>query len=201
MWQIRQFEEADIDKLYAISLTTGHLGNDASHLYADPNMMGHLYAGGYATLEPTLVLLLTDEDGVAGFALGAVDTFDWEARLEQDWWPALRKRYADPSDTPKSDWTADERRAHMIHHPTTTPSDVIRTFPAHLHMNFLTRAQGQGQGRRLLNAWVELAAGRGVRAIHVGANRNNHRAMSFWQRSEFVPVFDLGRTVWMGRQF
>jgi len=61
--------------------------------------MGHIYSAPYALLEPGLVAVAVDGDGdgdgdeVAGFAAGAIDTLQWEDILEQDWWPALRRRY------------------------------------------------------------------------------------------------------------
>lgn len=89
---IRQVRPDDLDALYRISLATGLAGGDASHLYADPRLMGHIYAAPYALLEPQLALVVEDSEGVAGFAVGATDTTAWEQRLERDWWPALRVR-------------------------------------------------------------------------------------------------------------
>ncbi len=34
---------------------------DTSHLYADPRLMGHIYAAPYALLEPALALVVEDE--------------------------------------------------------------------------------------------------------------------------------------------
>ena len=84
---IRRFEAADMDACYAISLATGLAGGDASPLYIDPRLMGHIYIAPYALLEPHLALVVEDSDGVAGFVAGATDTETWEHRLEQDWWP------------------------------------------------------------------------------------------------------------------
>ena len=199
---IRRFEAADIDACYAISLATGLAGGDASHLYVDPRLMGHIYIAPYALLEPTLALVVEDGDGIAGFVAGTTDTATWEHRLERDWWPALRSRYSDPSDVPPKTQTADQRRAFMIHHPTPTPAAVTAKFPAHLHMNILPRLQRRGIGSKLLDAWRQAASGDGMRAMHVGVNRANKGAIRFWRARGFealpleAPV--LGRTLWMG---
>ena len=84
----------------AISLATGFAGGDASHLYDDPRMMGHIYSAPYALLDPGLALVVEDGQGVAGFVVGTVDTSSWERKLEREWWPSLRRQYADPTDTP-----------------------------------------------------------------------------------------------------
>jgi hypothetical protein len=72
--KLRQFRSGDLNALYAISLATGHEGGDASHLYEDAKLMGHVYSAPYALLEPALVLVVVDGDEVAGFAAGAIDT-------------------------------------------------------------------------------------------------------------------------------
>lgn len=199
---IRRFEAADIEACYAISLATGLAGSDASHLYVDTQLMGHIYIAPYAQLEPNLVLVVEDGDGVAGFVAGATDTEVWEHRLERDWWPPLRSRYPDPSDVPPEMQTADQRRAFMIHHPVSTPAEVTARFPAHLHMNLLPRLQRRGIGSTLLNAWRQAADGRGAWSMHVGVNCANERAIRFWRARGFEALTleapALGRTLWMG---
>ena len=61
--RIRPFDPADLETCYAISLATGFEGGDASHLYRDPKMMGHIYMAPYVCLEPGLALVVED-DGV-----------------------------------------------------------------------------------------------------------------------------------------
>ena len=75
--KLRQFRSGDLNALYAISLATGHEGGDASHLYEDAKLMGHVYSAPYALLEPTLVRVVVDGDEVVGFAAGPIDTLLW----------------------------------------------------------------------------------------------------------------------------
>ncbi|WP_315742740.1 MULTISPECIES: hypothetical protein [unclassified Bradyrhizobium] len=113
---IRPLHADDLDALYRISLATGLAGQDASQLYADPRLMGHIYSAHYAVLEPRLALVVEDPDGVAGFAVGTADTIEWEDRLETLWWPALRKQYAFPVEEDPARWSHDQQRIVMIHH-------------------------------------------------------------------------------------
>lgn len=200
--EIRRFEAKDLDACYAISLATGLAGSDASHLYRDPRMMGHVYVAPYAALAPDLTFVVEDPSGVAGFAAGTDDTAAWEARLELDWWPSLRKRYADPAGVPPASHTADQRRASMIHHPVRTPGSVAARYPGHLHMNLLPRLQRRGIGTRLLVRWLDAVVRHGTRAVHVGVNRANAGAIGFWRRQGFEPLapdgLPEGRTLWMG---
>jgi GNAT superfamily N-acetyltransferase len=200
---IRPFEPADLDACYAVSLATGLAGGDASHLYRDPKIMGQIYLAPYARLEPSLALVVEDADGVAGFAVGTTNTMAWEARLERDWWPSLRRRYADSADVPPADRTADQRRAFMIHHPERTPVEIAGKFPAHLHLNLLPRTQRRGVGSALLCAWLEKAARVGAGDVHVGVNRANRGAIRFWASQGFheltVSTEREGRPLWMAR--
>jgi ribosomal protein S18 acetylase RimI-like enzyme len=204
MIRLRKLRSEDSDALYAISLATGHQGGDASHLYRDPELMGHIYSAPYARLEPCLVLVAVDDDDeVAGFVAGALDTSAWEDRLEQKWWPVLRRRYPEPDPASSSSWTADQRRASMIHHPERAPRDVVDAYPAHLHLNLLPRVQGRGVGSMLLQTWLELASERGATAVHIGVNHANLRALRFWRQNGFRDLNpeerEEGRTVWLGR--
>jgi GNAT superfamily N-acetyltransferase len=203
MIKLRQFQSEDLNALYAVSLATGHEGGDASYLYRDAKLMGHIYSAPYALLEPDLVLVVIDGDGVAGFAAGAIDTLSWEDVLERNWWPTLRREYPDPEEASSATWTTDQRRAFMIHHPERTPRNVADAYPAHLHLNLLSRVQGQGIGLILLKAWLDLAAKHGAAAVHVGVNRANQRALRFWSQNSFKDLNLEGRvrsrTVWMGR--
>ena len=201
--QIRPFDEGDLDACYAISLATGHAGGDASPLYRDPKMMGHIYIAPYALLAPDVTFVVADLHGVAGFVAGAVDTIAWERRLERDWWPSLRRQYADPAGIPPDEQTADQRRASMIHHPNATPVAISSRYPAHLHMNLLPRLQRRGIGSLLLGTWLAAARTRGARSVHVGVNRMNTGALRFWEAQGFASLaFEsaaASRTCWRGR--
>src|SRR5579871_4077003 len=63
MAQIRGFRADDLDALYGICLATGDAGADAAHLYRDPKLIGHVYAGGYAALSPETVFVVEDGEG------------------------------------------------------------------------------------------------------------------------------------------
>ncbi|HTR86400.1 MAG TPA: GNAT family N-acetyltransferase [Reyranella sp.] len=193
---IRAFRKGDLDALYAISLATGFEGGDASHLYADPKLMGHIYAAPYALLAPELAIVVEDGEGIAGFALGTADTVAWERRLEESWWPALRERHAMPSEADRTQWTADQRRAFTIHRPSHTPDRITLPYPAHLHMNLLPRAQGRGIGSALFERWTEIA---GAPRLHVAVNHANAGGLAFWRRLGFSDLAAEGRTVWLGR--
>lgn len=198
---MRPYRPTDLDALYAISLATGDLGQDASSIYADARMMGHLYSAPYANLAPDFAFVLEDDVGVAGFVVGTLDTSAWEAALEKQWWPRLRTLYPEVAVPPDRSATPDERRIAAIHRPEHAPSAVVDRFPAHLHLNLLPRCQGQGFGRAMFDRWMS-ARGSGGGGVHVATNRQNVRAVTFWAKLGFADVTPperlRARTVWMG---
>ena len=97
MAEIRAFRPGDLDELYRICLATGAGGDDASTLYQDPKLLGHVYAAPYAVFSPQSVFVVEDADGVGGYIVGAPDTREFEIRLETEWWPTLRRLYRGPA--------------------------------------------------------------------------------------------------------
>jgi ribosomal protein S18 acetylase RimI-like enzyme len=185
MAQIRAFRRDDVDSLYRICLATGDAGADAAHLYRDPGLIGHVYAGGYAALTPQTAFVAEDDEGVAGYIVGPADTRAFDAQLEAKWWPALRARYPDTSGSPVS---PDERMRYLIHHPARMPRRIVDVFPAHLHINLLPRVQGQGIGRLLIDRWRDTMAAMGAKRAHLAVGIRNERAVRFYRAYGFDEI-------------
>lgn len=190
MAKVRPAMESDRAALYRICLETGASGEDATHLYRDPMLLGHVYAGPYLTHDPAFAFVLEDGAGVTGYVIGTADSQAFEARLERDWWPELRARYAAPTAPPEAR-TPDERLIHLIHHPHRTPDDLQATYPAHLHIDLLPRAQGGGHGRQLMHTLLGALRTAGVPGVHLGVGERNVRAQGFYRHLGF---HDLSRT-------
>jgi hypothetical protein len=58
MTGIRAFRPEDLHDLYRIYLATALAGGDASGLYQDRKLVGHVYAGPYAVLSPETVFVI-----------------------------------------------------------------------------------------------------------------------------------------------
>jgi GNAT superfamily N-acetyltransferase len=196
MATLRPYRPEDLDALYRICLQTGASGQDATALHNDPKLVGHIYAGPYGVLEPNNVFVVEDNDGVAGYIVGTHDTDRYDDRLEQEWWPSLRERYAGATDMTETD----QDRIKTIMQPHRSPPHLLATYPAHIHMNLLPRLRGQRIGTRLLDMWVEQAKSVGVRGIHLGASSTNEGGIAFWTRSGFTPLRREPGVVWFGME-
>ena len=195
MVTVRPYRPSDLPALYDICLKTGDNGADGTHLYEDHRLIGEIFAAPYAALEPGYAFVAEDDQGVAGYILGAPDTRAFEARLEAEWWPALRARYADAAHVPAADRSRAQWDACHIHHPPANPQSVVDAAPAHLHIDLLPRLQGQGMGRRLVDAFLATVGGR----AHLGCQASNVRAQRFYEsygfrRLDGVPPRSV---VWM----
>jgi len=109
--QIRGYRPGDLGDLYRICLQTGDSGTDATALFRDPELLGQVYAAPYGLFEPSLAFVVEDQAGVGGYCLGALDSWAFEQRLEQEWWPPLRLRYDEPDLARRERWTRDEELA------------------------------------------------------------------------------------------
>jgi ribosomal protein S18 acetylase RimI-like enzyme len=198
-WAIRPAGPHDAAVLYDICLRTGDAGADATGLYQDAALLGHVYAGPYLMMSEGLGFVLTDarpdpSDGesdpvarVTGYVVGAADSLAFEAQCERLWWPALREQYPvlppwkDEDDRPPTDAAL----VAQIHHPQRWDSDLAKTYPAHLHIDLLPQAQGHGQGRRLIDAFVDEVRSRGATGVLLGVAAKNRHARGFYEHLGF----------------
>jgi ribosomal protein S18 acetylase RimI-like enzyme len=190
--EIRNYRPDDLDALYRICLETGDAGKDATQIYRDPKLLGHVYAAPYGILAPEGALVAEDSEGVGGYILGPVDTRSFEKRLEADWWPALRDAYADPAAERFSSWSADERMHYLIHHPSRAPRRIAEPYPSHLHIDLLPRLQGRGHGRKLIDAWLSRMREAGSIGAHLGVGPANARAVRFYRAYGFAEIERIG---------
>ncbi len=187
MVRIRPYRTGDLATLYDICLLTGDAGADASPLYRDAKLLGHVYAAPYGVHAPETALIAEDEAGAVGYIVGPADTRAFEETLEREWWPDLRARYRDVADPA----TPDERMQRLIHHPQRLPRRIVERYPAHLHINLLPRAQGDGLGRRTIDAWRERVG----QPAHLAVGTRNARAVRFYRAYGFAELERFGEVI------
>lgn len=178
---MREFLPGDLAVMYRVCLLTGDAGEDATGLYRDGDLLGHVYVGPYPAFDPALSFVVEDDEGVAGYLVGTADTIAFERWAEMHWWPPLRERYPRlPGDGPRDRWILDH-----IH----TPPLVVPPpgHPAHLHIDLLPRLQRQGWGRRLIDAFRAALAERDVPGLYLEVDGRNAKAKAFYARLGFVP--------------
>jgi ribosomal protein S18 acetylase RimI-like enzyme len=200
--RIRLAGPGDQPGAYYVCLKTGNHGEDGEALYRDdPDALGRIYVGPYLAFEPELSLILEDDEGICGYALGALDSRALYARYEAEWRPAICARLPDPTGDPRQ-WTPSQRVHHAYHHPDYFCPEPYSDYPSHLHIDLLPRAQGRGYGRQMIERNMETLRRRGSPGAHLGVSALNTRAIGFYQCLGFRELTRTGPeddvTIYMG---
>jgi len=193
---IRPYRDSDLEDLYRICLQTGDAGQDATSMFDDSRILGHVFAAPYALFEPSLAFVAEDEAGVGGYIVAALDSRAFEQRLEAGWWPALRDRYpAPPSGLAPDRWTPDQHAASFIHAPPTVPDELAEDYPSHLHINLVPRLQSQGLGRQLMNTLIRALREQGSAGLHFFVWPANQQAVGFYRHLGFTMLSAKGPVI------
>ena len=190
-FQIRPYRSSDptdFAALYSICLLTGDSGKDASRHFQDPSLLGHFYAAPYGVLEPETCFMLEDDAGTCGYIVSARDSRKFEERMNREWLPPLRERYKMPLESDRSPDAGIIRVLHAGYHA----GVEAEVYPAHLHIDLLERAQGQGQGKKLMHTlWARLRQLE-VPGVHLGVSKTNAGGTAFYQKLGFDLLEDYG---------
>jgi ribosomal protein S18 acetylase RimI-like enzyme len=197
--EIRAYRQEDRDALYQICLLTADSGNDATSLFRDPRLPGHVWLGPYLAFEPTLAFVAEDGEGPAGYVVAALDTPAFVDRLERNWWPPLRARYPEPPQNAAEFVSLIEQAAlNDMHRRWDVVGELVGRFPSHLHIDLLPRLQRRGIGQKLMATAISSLRDRGSPGLHLLVARENERAAGFYQHigfseipNSFVRVFTM----------
>lgn len=183
----------DLPGVYRVCLETGDSGRDATALYRNPDLLGHVYVGPYVVGQPELAFVAADADGVAGYCLAAEDTRAFEEWEDEHWWPSLRDQYPlTPGSTP------DDEIIRMLHTRPSHPDRVVAAYPSHMHIDLLERVRGQGLGRILVQRVLDELAKRGSAGLHLGVGLDNSNARTFYRHLGFIELESNEQELFMG---
>lgn len=177
---------------YHVCLKTGNYGQDGEPFFRDdPDALGRIFVGPYLAFEPDLGLILEDDEGICGYALGAFDSRAFYARYEAEWRPKLCAEFPAPTGDPKQ-WTRSQQVHQWYHQPDYFCPEPYETYPSHLHIDLLPHAQGRGYGRRMLEQLIDTLRQQGSVGAHLGVSLVNTPAMGFYQRLGFRELVRVG---------
>jgi GNAT superfamily N-acetyltransferase len=101
-------------------------------------------------------------------------------------------------------WTRVQQVHSWYHHPDYFCPEPYADYPSHLHIDLLPRAQGHGQGRRMMEMVMEKLRHRGAPGAHLGVSVANTRAFGFYQRLGFKELARVGAgnegVIYMGKR-
>ncbi|BDV31468.1 GNAT family N-acetyltransferase [Microbacterium terricola] len=189
MSSIRPFRRGDEPALAEICLRTADAGADATGVLADDDLWAEIFVLPYVARHPEWAWVVEGDDGrLVGYLVGAPDTDAFEEWFAGEWWPQFADRWPAPQ--------AERSRQDGIliyaygRRPGAEPFSA--EYPAHLHIDLLPEAQGQGLGRRLIDTYAAALSAAGVRGLHLVADAANAGAGAFYERIGFdeIPAHD-----------
>jgi len=176
---IRSYKSADTSAVYEICLKTGNAGQDATHLFSDPLVLGHIYVGPYMEFEPRSVFILEDDQGPCGYIMGVLDSQTYYQWMHNEWLPKIRVDYKKPTGNPDT-WDETEKITNLLFH--SVSQRLLPDFPSHLHIDLLSRAQGKGQGKLMMDRFIDYLRYNKIPGVHLELSSSNDRAFNFYRK-------------------
>jgi ribosomal protein S18 acetylase RimI-like enzyme len=200
---IRDYRPGDEQAAYDVCLKTGNHGDDGTSFYLDdPDALGRIFVGPYLKFEPGLSLLLEDEEGACGYALGAFDSRSFYERYEREWRPALCAQFPAPVGDPAS-WSRVQAVHHVYHHPDYFCPEPYDQYPSHLHIDLMARKHRQGYGGQMMQELMNRLRAQGSPGVHLGMSAHNDRAYRFYTKLGFAELARQGsgedESIYMGK--
>ena len=190
---IRTATLQDLPGAYRVCLLTGDAGRDATRLFRNPELLGHVFVGPYLVGHPDLASVVVDDDGVAGYGLAAADTRAFEQWTETNRWPTLRAEYPVRTDgSPEAELIA------SIHAPPPAADGLLDEYPSHLHVDLVERVRGQGYGRRLIERVLAQLREGGSSGVHFHVASSNANAVEFYRHLGFAELERRTDSILMG---
>ncbi|GAA3912389.1 GNAT family N-acetyltransferase [Microbacterium invictum] len=185
MARIRPFHAGDEPALAEICLRTAAEGSDATGLLEDDDLWAHVFVLPYAARHPEFAFVVeTDDERLVGYIVGVPDTRAFEDWFHDQWWPRFAHRWPEPAEE-RSRQDGIVRYAYGRRGGAEPYGD---DHPAHLHIDLLPEAQGQGWGRALITTLTDALRAQGVTGVHLAASVGNTGAIAFYPRVGFTPI-------------
>ncbi|HEX3617752.1 MAG TPA: GNAT family N-acetyltransferase [Solirubrobacteraceae bacterium] len=195
MAQIRPYRPGDESALASVCLRTAAAGGDATGVLADDELWACLFVLPYLEHDPGLAFVVESDAGEpAGYVVATADSHAFEAWFRDDWWPRFAERWPEP----ERQLTEQDRLLRFAYDRSGEPGAFAAEFPAHLHIDLLPELQGQGYGRRLIDALKDALRDQGVAALHVVPLADNRGAIRFYERLGFSELGREARIVVLG---
>ena len=201
---IRKAVKSDLPYLYEICLKTGDSGNDASHLYTDPYLLGHYYVAPYVIYPGGIAYIVEHEYRPQCYIVAVPDTAAYRRWLEDEWLPPLRQQCPLPSALEKLPTEKDRQILELIHKkhmPVEAElEERLKNYPAHLHIDLLPGIQRKGYGSKLMERLFSELSKQGIPGLHLGVGKKRPGAIAFYHSAGFTVLKETEQGLTLGKR-
>ena len=194
--EIKPATLGDLADLYFVALKTGNSGSDATGLFRNDQMLGEVFVGPYVTHASETSNLLSESGKTVGYGLCVLDTELFQSLCNKHWWPKLQIKYAELKHFCEDEWLIRE-----IFSPTPSPSEVLKDFPSHGHIDLLPQVQGKGWGRKMMAQMENQLKNLGSAGFHLRVSAHNERGLNFYTALGYTELLKRGDEVVVGKRF
>ncbi len=190
---IRPYEQTDLARLREICVLTGAAGGDATGQYSSDDLLPDLFLEPYVTFAPgwAWVVELPDADGedpdavaIQGYLVAVSDTRAFTSWWADTWTPWFATLYP----RPEQPYSEEDRLVLRGYEPGQIEIPELDEYPAHLHIDLLPAAQGQGWGKNLIGRLRSELADVGVPGVFASLDAENVTARGFYERIGFTEL-------------
>jgi ribosomal protein S18 acetylase RimI-like enzyme len=189
---------ADLPGLLKVCLETANGGKGATHLHNLHDLVGEIYVAPYVLHEQNFAFTLKASEKVVGYVLGVLDTGRFESRLDTDYWPVTKAKYANLTQdlTPHDVSLIEELNRQGF-----SPKKLISKYPSHLHIDIIESHQGFGYGKTMILHLLKALQDAGSSGVHLHMSASNDRANGFYKKLGFVEIHTNESEIIMGLVF
>lgn len=192
---IRKATVDDLTDLYRVAIKTGNSGSDATGMFRNDDMIGEVFVGPYVTLSTETCFALSEDGRAIGYGLCVLDTETFQRNCREKWWPVLQEKYRDLASVQDQEWLVKE-----IFQPTPSPESVLEKFPSHGHIDLLPHVQGQGWGRKMMEAMEIRLSELGSPGFHLRVSAYNDQGLKFYSAIGYSELMRRGDEVVVGKE-
>ncbi|KAF2456844.1 hypothetical protein BDY21DRAFT_286731, partial [Lineolata rhizophorae] len=150
----------------------------------------HIWCRPYLQLSPSSCFVLDDGSGdVVGYILSTPDTEHFVNAYLKDYVPNLdEEKLPMPKDLDKPvdfDRDLEDSLLRILYSPEKDTPELIKTYPAHFHIDILPPFQRKGFGSILMQTLLRHLKDSGVRGVHLNMVASNEGAKVFYSKKGF----------------
>ena len=198
MATVRPLRPDDREGVAAVAYATAFFGRSARRFFANERLFAELWVAPYFGGAGCCGFVAEANGRVVGYVLGSCDPARYR-RFFLNRGPGLVARAL------TGGYGALGNSAFYLVRTLRYPSKhaAPRDFPAHLHLNLLAEARGQGLGRALLEHQLSCLSAAGVAGVQLSTTAENEAAVALYAKLGFTPAHRYRSELWqpwLGRE-